>query len=66
MHRVAHFGSKQADDLPVTFHVAAGLNGFTETLETAVGTGKDAPCSPHDVAGNRTSATSAVFVIKMS
>ena len=42
MHRVAHLGGEQADDLPVALHVAAGLNGFAKTLEAAIGTGKDA------------------------
>jgi hypothetical protein len=42
VHRVAHFGGEQADDFPVALHVAAGFNGFAETLEAAIGTGKDA------------------------
>ncbi len=42
MHRIAHLGGEQADDLPVALHVAAGFNGFAKTLEAAIGTGKDA------------------------
>ncbi|MNF00918.1 hypothetical protein D3C80_1998230 [compost metagenome] len=42
MHRIAHRAGKQADDLPVAFHVAAGLDCFTEALEAAVCTGKHA------------------------
>ncbi len=42
LHRVAHLGGEQADDLPVALNVAAGLNGFTKTLEPAIGAGKNA------------------------
>jgi len=42
MHGIAHLRGQQADDLPVALHVAAGLNGFAETLEAAIGTGEHA------------------------
>ena len=40
MHGIAHFRGQQADDLPVAPDIAAGLNGFAETLKAAIGTGE--------------------------
>ncbi|SUI90845.1 Uncharacterised protein [Serratia quinivorans] len=42
MHRIAHLGGQQADDLPVAFDVVLRFNGLLETLEAAIGTGEHA------------------------
>ena len=42
MHRVAHFGRQQTDNLPVALHISGGVDGFFKPLEATVGTGEDA------------------------
>ena len=42
MHRIAHFAGQQADNFPIAFHITCGRNSLFETLEAAVGAGKDA------------------------
>ena len=40
VHGIAHFTGEQADNFPVSLHVASGVNGLFETLEAAIGAGE--------------------------